>query len=120
MPSLPLTTLALAALTALATAKKHPTATPCTTAAPSSTTCETTLCADYINSCGQMYGGCYPACSGFTTPSFTDPGCPPTITSSSSSTLSASASCSLTVCADYINDCGQWYGECTLETQDTS
>ena len=78
----------------------------------SSTTsiCTTTLCADYINSCGQPYGGCYPACSGYTTPSFTDPGCP-TITSSSS-TLSSTSVCLLSLCDQSINSCGRAYGGC--------
>lgn len=114
MPSLTNTRiLALAALTTLTLAKEaKPTTTRCTTAPPSSTSCETTLCQDFINSCGQTYGGCFAACPGFTTPSFTDPGCP-TITSSSStlSTSLASETCSLTICADYVNDCGQMYGK---------
>lgn len=100
-------TLTLAALTALAAAKK-PTPTTTCTGGGSTETCTSTVCADYVNDCGQTYGGCYPFCSGYTAPTFTDPGCPPTITSSS--TLSASASCTQTICADYINDCGQWYG----------
>lgn len=100
-------TLAVAAFAAIAVAKKH-TTTPCT--ATPSPTCTNTICDEYINSCGQTYGGCYPSCSGFTSPTFTDPGCP-TITSSSS-TLSASASCQLTVCADHVNECGLMYGGC--------
>ncbi|GAB1728069.1 hypothetical protein NU195Hw_g5808t1 [Hortaea werneckii] len=47
-------------------------------AGTSTTSCESTVCADYINSCGLRYGGCYAACSGFTKPSFTPPPCPTT------------------------------------------
>jgi hypothetical protein len=76
------------------------------TSSPISSICTQTLCVDKINSCGQTYGGCYPACSGFTTPSFTDPGCP-TITSKPIST-----SCTNTLCVDKINSCGKTYGGC--------
>lgn len=71
-----------------------------------STSCYSTICADNVNSCGQTYGGCYPACSGYTTPTFSDPGCPSTTASRST------ASCDNTICVDYINSCGQWYGGC--------
>ena len=81
----------------------------CTTTPPPDPTssCTSTLCADYINSCGQTYGGCYPACSGYTTPSFTDPGCPTTTPAPQPNTT-----CTSTLCADYINSCGQTYGGC--------
>lgn len=110
----PSPTTALIALASIASA--GPTR---TTAPPYSSTCSTTLCADYINSCGQTYGGCYPACSGYTTPSFTDPGCPPTTTSStrssSRSTMTSkpcSTTCTEILCQDFVNSCGQWYGGC--------
>lgn len=103
------TVIAVAAATTI-TKEPSPTTT-CTKGQGHSTSCTETICADYVNSCGQWYGGCYPACSGYTTPSFTDPGCPPTITSSS--TLSSStSSCGLTICADYTNSCGMMYGTC--------
>ncbi|KAL0938891.1 uncharacterized protein CTRU02_205501 [Colletotrichum truncatum] len=46
---------------------------------PTSTSdnCSTrTVCADYINSCGMMYGGCFPDCKPW--PSFVAPPCPTT------------------------------------------
>ena len=97
-------------LATLGAAKKHPTlpTTPCTNTPTSS--CASTMCSDMINECGQTYGGCFPDCPGYPTPTFTDPGCPPTITSSS--TLSVSSTCQQTLCVDYINDCGQMYGGC--------
>ncbi|KAF2724886.1 hypothetical protein K431DRAFT_197635, partial [Polychaeton citri CBS 116435] len=58
-----------------------------------------TICADYINDCGQTYGGCYPACSGYTTPSFTPPPCTATPTNTASCTI-------------YVNSCGLTYGGC--------
>jgi len=76
-----------------------------TTAPTATTRCTSTVCADYINSCGQTYGGCYPLCSGDTAPTFTDPGCPTT-------TPAPITTCTETICADYINSCGQWYGGC--------
>ncbi|KAM0714418.1 hypothetical protein Q7P37_010205 [Cladosporium fusiforme] len=82
----------------------QPTTTPPPTSDPS--TCTESICADYVNSCGISYGGCYPACTGYTTPSFTDPGCPLTTTSCSSS---SSKACEF-VCLDYFDECGNTYG----------
>jgi hypothetical protein len=79
----------------------------------SSSVCSLTVCADYINSCNQTYGGCYEMCDGFTTPSFTDPGCPSTTDSPSNTTPPPETfSCSLTLCVDNINSCSQMYGGC--------
>jgi hypothetical protein len=79
----------------------------------SSSACSSTMCAEYINSCNQTYGGCYPACDGFTTPSFIDPGCPSTTKSPSNTTPPPRySSCSLTLCVDNVNTCGQMYGGC--------
>ncbi|OQO07910.1 hypothetical protein B0A48_06702 [Cryoendolithus antarcticus] len=116
------------------TSKSPPTTTkpPSTTLPPISTStgtkCTQTLCEDFINSCGRMYGGCYPFCIGDPTAtrrSFTDPGCPtttpttsPTITSKPPSTtlpptlISTSTKCTLTLCEDLINSCGRAYGGC--------
>ncbi|KAK6353999.1 hypothetical protein TWF730_008419 [Orbilia blumenaviensis] len=68
------------------------------------TSCSITLCADYVNSCGMGYGGCYPACPGLPTPTFTPPPCP--------TTRPTTTSCDITICADYINSCGMGYGGC--------
>jgi hypothetical protein len=68
-------TLAMAALASFASA--NPLTTPPSYLSPYPTPCSSTLCVDNINSCGQTYGGCYPACSGYPTPTFTDPGCDP-------------------------------------------
>lgn len=61
---------------------------------------------DYIDDCGQMYGGCYPACSGYPTPSFTKPPCSATTTSKTKT----KKPCHKTQCLDHVNDCGQTYG----------
>lgn len=56
----------LAALATLGFAEKHHTKPH--TAKKHHTTkkpCETTACVDYINDCGQTYGGCYEACKGY-------------------------------------------------------
>ncbi|EME41789.1 hypothetical protein DOTSEDRAFT_116443, partial [Dothistroma septosporum NZE10] len=70
-----------------------------------------TLCVDYINTCGIMYGGCFPHCSGDTTPSFSNPGCPsnshyPGKTPDASMTT---ATCGYK-CDDFVDECGQTYG----------
>jgi len=60
-----------------------------------------------------MYGGCYPACPGYTTPTYTDPGCPATLTSPDTMiTTTTTTACAKTICVDYINDCGLRYGAC--------
>jgi hypothetical protein len=46
---------------------------------PSPTTSCPTICADYMNSCSMMYGGCFPdpKCTGGSVwPTFTPPPCP--------------------------------------------
>ena len=66
-----------------------------------------TICADYINECGAMYGGCFPdpKCTGGTAwPTFTPPPC--------TTTTSTSSEPCPTICADYINECGAMYGGC--------
>lgn len=83
-----------------------------TTSPPSSTTCTSTLCADYINSCGQIYGGCYPACSGHTTPSFTDPGCPTPCSMATTLTANATPSFCEKTYWDSVDACGHFIGGC--------
>lgn len=100
-------TFAILALSAIVLAEPSVTSPP----VYSASTCSLTVCADYINSCKQTYGGCYPVCDGFTTPSFTDPGCPSIIDSLPDTTPETSL-CLLTLCADNINTCGQTYGGC--------
>lgn len=95
-------------LLAVATFAAVNTADPTTPLAYQTETCITSRCVDYINTCNQAYGGCYPACSGYTTPTFADPGCPVTTVNS----LVTTASCSSTVCVDYVNDCELRYGGC--------
>jgi hypothetical protein len=107
-----------------------PTAPPCSSVASSTTTddCSTrTVCADYINECGQWYGGCFPDCKPW--PTFSKPVCTSTTTSASVTTVSittisvtsatvtplssTTTNChNQTICADYINECGQTYGGC--------
>ncbi|KAI5851733.1 hypothetical protein DFP73DRAFT_167314 [Morchella snyderi] len=79
----------------------------------SSTSACPSICADYINECGMMYGGCFsdPKCTGGTAwPTFSKPPCP---------TASPTSSVCPTICADYINDCGQMYGGCFPDPQCT-
>ncbi|SMY21408.1 unnamed protein product [Zymoseptoria tritici ST99CH_1A5] len=64
--------------------------------------CET-ICADYINDCGQMYGGCFENCPGEPWPTFDPPPCP--------SPTTTTPACNF-ICVDLINECGQWYGGC--------
>ncbi|RPA99646.1 hypothetical protein L873DRAFT_899437 [Choiromyces venosus 120613-1] len=74
------------------------------TTTSASTTCKRAICADYVNECGQMYGGCFldPVCTGGTAwPTFSKPPCPTT-------------RCSRSICYDGIDKCGQFYGGCTL------
>lgn len=89
--------------------------TPCSTIMtppPSSTTCTSTLCADYIDSCGQTYGGCYPVCSGYATPSFTDPGCPASTPTATTSTLNTTTSFCEMECWKGVDACGHFIGDC--------
>jgi hypothetical protein len=76
---------------------------------PSKPECPT-ICADYLNECGQMYGGCFPdpKCTGGTAwPTFTPPPCP-------TATLNPTPSCTVSLCIDNIDECGQMWGGCTL------
>jgi hypothetical protein len=101
----------------------RPTPPPCVTLSSTSTDdCSTrTVCADYVNDCGVWYGGCFPDCTPW--PTFTAPPCsssstPSVVTTTitppvSTSTVRPTTDChDLTVCADYINECGQTYGGC--------
>ena len=90
-----------------------PTPPPCpsslTSSKPTTSSCDITICADYIQSCpgGDIgYGTCYPACSGYPTPTPTPPPCP------STSSKPTTSSCDLTICADYTNSCGGMWGTC--------
>ena len=86
-------------------------ATPVTQPASSAETCQSSTCAEFINTCGQTYGGCYLACPRYTIPVYSDPGCPlPTAEERRQSTTFSA--CSSTICVDYINDCGIRYGGC--------
>ncbi|EWC44266.1 hypothetical protein DRE_01092 [Drechslerella stenobrocha 248] len=75
--------------------------------------CTITICADYINSCGLMYGGCYPACKGLPTPTFVPPPCPTTTTTTTRATAVATttSACQI-ICVDAVNECGIKYGGC--------
>jgi hypothetical protein len=76
-----LSTLAIAALASFALA--GPVTTPPSYLSSYLSPCSSTMCVDSINSCGQTYGGCYPACNGYPTPTFADPGCDPSSTPTS-------------------------------------
>jgi hypothetical protein len=74
-------TLSLSALTFIASANPV-TLPPSYPAGPSSfpSSCTLTECQSYINTCGKGYGGCYPVCGIYLTPTFTNPGCSPSYT----------------------------------------
>lgn len=72
--------------------------------------CPQTLCIDAINSCGVRYGSCYDACEPSLRP--TAPECVYPVPISSSPSSPTDNCITRTVCADYINDCGVWYGGC--------
>ncbi|KAK6510599.1 hypothetical protein TWF506_009702 [Arthrobotrys conoides] len=76
---------------------------------PTTTSCTLTICADYINSCGLGYGGCYAACPGIPTPTFTPPPCP---TTTKKPTKTTSKKPCQTICVDAVNECGIKYGGC--------
>ncbi|KAK6355234.1 hypothetical protein TWF696_004348 [Orbilia brochopaga] len=103
-----ITVALLAALATAAPQRGHPTATRITTRVtritrPTTTPkCTLTLCADGVNECGMWYGGCFPACPGLPTPTFTPPPCPTT----------SKKKCDITLCADMVNECGMMYGGC--------
>ncbi|KAK8067249.1 hypothetical protein PG997_013996 [Apiospora hydei] len=62
-----------------------------------------TVCADYVNACGQMYGGCFSACTPW--PTFTPPPCTPnTISTSTTGTITSAPPRRL--CADHVRTCG--------------
>ncbi|KAK7954756.1 hypothetical protein PG996_015563 [Apiospora saccharicola] len=83
-----------------------------------------TVCADYVNDCGQMYGGCFSACTPW--PSFTPPPCTlattsvsttgagtGTITSAPASSVYAAAAAATglpcdgsRLCVDHVRTCG--------------
>ncbi|KAF2769611.1 hypothetical protein EJ03DRAFT_246528, partial [Teratosphaeria nubilosa] len=90
-----------------------------------SSPCASIQCLDFLNPCGQMYGGCFPACgNSYTTPAFSDPGCPATTTTAAAATeariaaaLAATSTCDSTACVDKINDCGVRYGACYADCE---
>ncbi|KAA8914246.1 hypothetical protein FN846DRAFT_927074 [Sphaerosporella brunnea] len=87
------------------------TTTPPTYGTPTKSPCPS-ICADYVNSCGMPYGGCFPdpKCTGGTAwPTFSPPPCPTT-----SSCTSSAPACTQSICYDYVNECGQMYGGCLL------
>ncbi|CAI4216363.1 unnamed protein product [Parascedosporium putredinis] len=86
------------------------------TSQPTSDCASITVCADYINDCGMMYGGCFPDCRPW--PTFTAPPCPTgsstlqTRTSTNTDHPECSDGAPRTKCVDKVNDCGKKYGGC--------
>ena len=74
------TPLKLAIMAMASFALAGPMTTPPSYLSPYPSPCSTTLYVDSINSCGQTYGGCYPSCTGYPVPTFSDPGCDPSST----------------------------------------
>ncbi|CAK3822948.1 Hypothetical predicted protein [Lecanosticta acicola] len=72
-------------------------------------TCGQSLCIDYINTCNIKYGGCFPVCSSYTTPTFFDPGCPSVPIASKSFVTAMTNSCGHK-CDLYVDQCGQTFG----------
>ncbi|KAF3928805.1 hypothetical protein ABW21_db0208259 [Orbilia brochopaga] len=83
--------------------KVTPGAEPVPTPSPS---CDIILCADAMNDCGMFYGGCFPACPGMPTPTFTPPPCPGFWKSL------WKRGCDKITCLDATNECGQHFGAC--------
>ncbi|PQK08684.1 hypothetical protein BB8028_0001g07570 [Beauveria bassiana] len=93
-----------------------------TTAYPPTTTssydnCSTrTICLDYVNECGIMYGGCVADCKPW--PTFSKPPCPSTTSTPITLTATPTATASVddchkhTICIDHVNECGIMYGGC--------
>ncbi|KAH9826422.1 hypothetical protein Tdes44962_MAKER03415 [Teratosphaeria destructans] len=99
MPTAPLTLLLLALATTAAPHRVQP-------------ACASTRCLDFIDPCGQMYGGCFPACGpNDPIPAFSDPGCPHRAAATTTST------CDSTACVDKINECGVRYGACYADCE---
>ncbi|KAB5580477.1 hypothetical protein GE09DRAFT_438976 [Coniochaeta sp. 2T2.1] len=87
-----------------------------TTVASPLTTVTPTICVDYVNKCGQTYGGCFASTRPF--PTFTGPSCslettPPPVTTVAPPLTTATP----TICVDYVNKCGQTYGGCFASTR---
>lgn len=109
-------TLAMVALAFFASA--NPLTTPPSYLSPYPTPCSSTLCVDNINSCGQTYGGCYPACSGYPTPTFTDPGCNPS--SSPVSPTYPDPRCSVTVTVTVTVPSPYYPSDCSSSSSTTT
>lgn len=76
--------------------------------ASSSSTCDQSICVDYINTaCGIKYGGCFGLCSGLATPTFNDPGCP--TGGVDMGFVTAKKMCGYK-CDLYVDHCSQTYG----------
>lgn len=102
------------------------TTSPITTVAPTTTTITTTtsvqtICVDYINKCGQTYGGCFPSTSPW--PTFTGPSCSlettthPTTSTAITTPKPVTTKAVPTICVDSINSCGRTYGGCFASTR---
>ncbi|KAK6343692.1 hypothetical protein TWF730_011282 [Orbilia blumenaviensis] len=87
---------------------------------PRATTSCPVICYDYVNACGQGYGGCVPRCPGDPMPTFASPSCSKTtvgpvttsfVTTTTTKSTTTTTSCP-TLCIDYINTCGGMWGTC--------
>ncbi|KAF7540171.1 hypothetical protein G7054_g1589 [Neopestalotiopsis clavispora] len=77
--------------------------------------CPQTICVDKISPCGVKYGSCYDLCDPDPTVRPTPPPCPASYSSAlltPTPSISADNCSTRSVCADYINECGIWYGGC--------
>ncbi|KAK7966224.1 uncharacterized protein PG986_000501 [Apiospora aurea] len=124
---LPNTILALFAGTAAAAAVSSSSSRSRSTISSADSCSTQTVCADYVNACGQMYGGCFSACTPW--PTFTPPPCtlntiststtgapattitsapsPPSVKASSTSTSTGGLPCAGSrLCADHVRTCG--------------
>jgi hypothetical protein len=112
-------TLVLSALAFIASANPV-TLPPSYPAGPSSfpSSCTLTECQSYINTCGKGYGGCYPICGGYTTPTFTNPGCSPSDTPVDPTFPSCSATVTETIYPSFCQT--QCYSSSSSTTPGTS
>lgn len=83
-----------------------------TTTTKATTTAVPPICVDYVNKCGQTYGGCFPSTNPF--PTFSKPSCsletpPPVTTVKPHEPVTTAVP---TICVDTVDLCGNTYGGC--------
>lgn len=84
--------------------------------------CPDTICVDGVSPCGVKFGSCYDRCDRNPGIRPTPPPCPASYSSAllqtSSAPISADNCSTRSVCADYVNECGIWYGGCFADVRE--